>query len=364
MVTKKINIAVFLVGLSGGAGQVVLNYFNNMPDYYQVDVITMHIESKELLQKYMNSNINVYKIPSKKESLLKNMYGMYKILKKKKYDISYAHMTLTNCFPLFVSLLVGIKIRISHSHLAPLKKKNFFERILAKLTSLFATEYIACGEAAGRFLYDKKEFKILKNAIYLNKYESTDYKITRQKERLNLRKKDMVIGHVGRFDKQKNHKFIVNLFKNYLDKYPNTYLVLVGEGILKQEIEKMVESLGITENVLFLGLVDDVYDRLKAFDAFILPSLYEGLSISAVEAQAAGIACVFSDGVSIETDLTSNVEFLSLNDDISKWVEYVHSAVKKENSSRENIYLLQKEGYDIEKEAMKFDKYLMDLLAR
>ncbi|MDN4832801.1 glycosyltransferase [Ligilactobacillus salivarius] len=362
--SSKIKIAVFLVGLSGGAGQVVLNYFQNMSDNYDIDIITTHVESEELLRNYTkDKKFHVYKIPTKKESLIKNISMMNKILKSKNYSVAYAHMTLTNCFPLFVAWLRGIKIRISHSHLAPRKKKNIFEKMLAFLTKLFATEYIACGNDAGKYLYGSSDFIILKNAINLEKYKYSENVKMKQKKLLKLDDETKkIIGHVGRFDTQKNHDFIINLFKKYKEKYPNTHLCLMGEGVLEEEIKEKVRNLGLDNDVTFMGRVDDVYNKLQMLDAFILPSLFEGLSISAIEAQAVGINCVFSSTVSKETKVTENVDFISLDEDYKIWINKLHSAVEKDNLKDEGVNALRKNGYDIHIESKKFEKYLLNLI--
>ena len=359
---NKTKIAVFLVGLSGGAGQVVLNYFSNMPDNYKLDVFTTRIESEGLLKKYKNANMKVYKITPKKESIFKNLYQMWKKMRSEKYDIAYAHMTLTNCFPLFIAWLLGVKVRISHYHLAPLKKKSFFETFLAWLTQIFSTESLACGEEAGKYLYGKRNFKIVRNAIDIEAYRRSEQERNYQRQNLGFPKDAFVLGHVGRFDLQKNHRFLIEVFKKFETNHKNSYLVLMGDGDLQSEIKNLIRSYKLDTKVKFLGQVKDVPRKMQALDMFILPSLYEGLSVSAIEAQAAGLFCVFSNTVSKETQIAENVEFLALEDGSNIWAKKISSIQNFQNQSNDNIKKLRYHGYDIKTEALKFDKYLQNLV--
>lgn len=355
----KKKIAIFLVGLSGGAGKVVLNYFSHMPKAkYMIDIITTDIESEKLLQMYVSCGMKVYKVTPKRKSFWKYILENYRLMKDNHYDIAYAHMTLTNFFPLIIAMFCGIKIRLSHSHLAPNRKKYLFEEILAFLTKIVSTEYLACGEEAGKFLYGRSKFKILHNAVDLKKYSYSEEENLKQRKEIGISNETRVIGHVGRFDEQKNHSFLINVFNAYVKKYPNTYLVLIGDGILMDSIKKDVSEKGISGKVLFLGQVSDVYKKMMMFDVFVLPSLFEGFSLAAVEAQAVGVNCIFSDKVSKETKLTNNVEFVSLENDQKIWIDKLHNEIESKNNERVNIKKLRNVGYDINVEAKNFDEYL------
>lgn len=351
---SKIKIAIFVHGLSGGVGQVLLNYFNNMPKDYELDIITMHIESEDLLSTFQNNNFKVIKIPSKSDSLVGNISSMFSILRKNKYDIAYAHMTLTNFFPLFVAKYCGIKTRISHSHLA--ESRNLYTNILAWLTRMVSTDYIACGEKAGRFLYGKKPFTIFNNAVNLNSYVFNSKKRVKARKALEIGEDTVVLGNVGRFSKQKNHIFLLKLFAEYHNYNRNSVLLLIGDGELKNYLKKEAYNLKIDKSVKFLGQLDDVTDMLQAMDLFVQPSLFEGLSLAAIEAQAAGVPCVFSDSVTKETKLTPNVSFISLNAPITEWIETCEEMSNLGHSNTTND--LRKNGYDIFRESKKLDTFL------
>lgn len=353
---KKIKIALFVHGLSGGVGEVLINYFSHMPHDYILDLVTLNIESTELKTKFRKNGMRVIKIPSKKDSIIKNMLAMDRILKQNNYDIAYAHMTLTNCFPLYIAKKNKISTRISHSHLAA-NRKNIREKLLSWLTCKYATNYWACGYEAGKFLYGNRKFKVIKNAIDLNKYKFNALIRKKERNKLKINDETTVIGHVGRFDEQKNHTFLLKTFQKYHNMNPNSVLILIGEGKLKNRMQNLAIELGLTDSVLFLGQIEDVNNKLQAMDIFILPSLFEGLSIAAIEAQAAGLTCLFSDTVSSETAVTRNVIFKSLKDSSKAWANTLDSLSRK-LYSRNTQSELKINGYDINTEAIKLDQYL------
>ena len=353
---KKIKLGIFVVGSSGGVSTFILNYFSRMSEKYSIDLITMHIESLTLVNKFKRIGIRVIKIPSKKESFVKNMTEMFKLIHFNQYDMVYAHMTLTNCFPLFVAWCCGVKVRISHSHLAP-SYKSYFDKILSILTNVFCTDRLACGVAAGKYLYGKQKFEIINNAIDLNKYKFDEQKRESMRLSLKIPNNAIVLGNVGRLDEQKNQIFLLEIFKKFFEKYPNSYLIIVGEGKLKKKIKLKIKELGLENRVILTGLVDNVIDYLNVMDVFVLPSLFEGLSIAAIEAQANGLPCVFSNTVSKETALLKEVRFCQLNKNIDDWYSQIFKLYKLRGKINAEDQLREK-NYDITKEAIKFDKWL------
>ena len=167
---------------------------------------------------------------------------------------------------------------------------------------------------------------IMKNAIDANQYRYNEETQNRMREELGISGKK-VIGHVGRFFPQKNHTFLIDIFKAVHDRDKNTVLLLVGGGeaddTLKNQIRHKVKDLGLEDSVKFLGVREDVEKVVQAFDVFLLPSLFEGLPVTMVEAQAAGLPCVISDKVPIQCDITGNVKVVSLEDAPEKWAEVI-----------------------------------------
>lgn len=348
---KKIRIAYFVSGLAGGVCNVIANYMKHMPDDYIVDIITQNITSDKYRKLYEDLGYNIILVPSKSESVFRNFQAIYKLMKARRYDIVHAHMTLTNCFPLFIASLCGVKIRISHSHMAG--KRTIKSIILAFMSRKFATDYFACGEEAGQYLYGKQKFQIINNAIELEKYYPNNEIRNSQREKFGIKDKTIVLGHVGRFTYQKNHKKIIDIFEQYHKKNPDSVLLLVGSGEEYQEIKKMVVDRGISKKVIFTGIINDVYNVIQAMDLFLLPSFYEGLCLAAVEIQACGIPCLFSNCVAYETKVNDNVDFFSLDDDdnlINKKIEKL--LAMKRLPAKERFV---KRGFDIQAEANKLD---------
>ena len=170
----------------------------------------------------------------------------------------------------------------------------------------------------------------------------------------------LVIGHVGRFEEQKNHEFLIEVFREIAAAREDAVLLLIGEGELQDGIRRKVKDYGLTDKVRFLGVRSDVPRLWKAMDIFILPSLFEGLPIVALEAQASGVCSILADTITREVQLTDNVSFLSLNDSPGKWCEEVLSHIGYVRNQAVNEKILadfRKAGYDIETAAQALLSY-------
>lgn len=175
------------------------------------------------------------------------------------------------------------------------------------------------------------------------------------RDELKISKSDFVIGHVGRFAPPKNHPFLIDVFKSVHDKNRNSKLLLVGTGNGQSNIREKVDNLGLSDSVIFLGNRGDVNRILQAMDVFLFPSLYEGLGIAALEAQASGLPCIISDGVPSECKVTDLAESLDLNLPIDKWANAV---LEKQSAIRKNTYQeIKNAGYDIEQNAKQLENF-------
>ena len=353
MENKKIKIAYCVSGLAGGVCNVIANYMKYMPDDYAVDIITQNITSEKYRESYEKLGFNIVLVPSKSESILGNICALYKLMQSQKYDIVHAHMTLTNFFPLFVAGLCGIKIRVSHSHMAG--KITIKSKLLSFLSCKVATDYFACGENAGKYLYGCREFQIINNAIELDKYSPNAETRKIQRNKLGINEETTVLGHVGRFTYQKNHERIIDIFGKFNKINPDSVLLLVGGGEKYQEITRIVSEKKLKDKVIFTGIIDDVYNVIQVMDLFLLPSFYEGLCLAAVEIQAGGIPCLFSDRVAYETKINQNVEFFSLNESN----DVINTKIKKLLAMDRQIdkESFAQRGFDIRVEASKLDQF-------
>lgn len=207
-------------------------------------------------------------------------------------------------------------------------------------------------------MFNGKEFTVLKNAIDTEKYVFSSSKQQKIRNEFNIPKDAFVLGHVGRFDPPKNHSFILSVFSSLIKKLPNSYLLLVGKGALEEDIKKTATSLKIAQRVIFAGSRDDVALILSAMDAFIFPSLYEGLGIAVIEAQAAALPCIISEGVPSECDLTGLVKQLNLSDGEEIWSSAV---IPKSGYSRGDMSaVIKAAGFDIRSNTEILQKFYLE----
>lgn len=270
------------------------------------------------------------------------------------YDIVHIHKnSAANIIPFIMAGKNGRVKVISHSHnTAP--SVSGFATILhnwnkEKLWKL-SDEHLACSNLAGEWLYgNDRKYTVIRNGIPTTNYTYNRLNSNKVRDELNIPVTARVLGNVGRFTKQKNQMYLVQMFNEILKKDSNSYLIIVGDGPLKDHIENYVKELGITEHVKFLGVRNDINEIMQAIDVFIMPSLYEGLPIVAVEAQASGAAMVLSDTISKETQLLPNVKWFSLKSSVDENVELVMNLNLLSEEERKMANLCVKEnGFDVE----------------
>lgn len=280
------------------------------------------------------------------------------------YKVIHLHMTNTASIIIPIAKKHGnVKVIIAHSHLTRAKEGfvGFVTNTLQKNIEKNSSDYFACSKDAAHWFFSKKtidsgKVKILNNGIDTDKFKF-DMDV-----RIKLRKKlelenSFVIGHVGRFYPQKNHEFIIRTFDLLSKVNDKAKLMLIGEGVLRGQYEKMVISLGLKDKVLFMGNRDDVHDLMQAMDVFFMPSLFEGLPLVGIEAQAAGLPCVFSDTITKEVELSEDVTFLKLDQSKEDWVK---SLLKHTNFCRSDQQeLIRKKGYDIKTISNEMQNYYL-----
>ena len=269
----------------GGVESVVMNYYKNIDRnriqfHFLCDEDSTDIPYEEIEK--LGGKVIV--IPPY-QKLFEYQKELYRIFEENNYKIVHSHINALSVFPLRIAKKAGVPIRIAHSHSTSNKKewkKNILKMILRPFSKLYANKYFACTEYSGKWLFGKKvverkELNVINNAIDLKKFEFN--KNTREdlRKKLGIKEDVLVIGHVGRFMKQKNHEFLIDVFEKAIKQDDNIYLILVGQGPLEDKIKEMVKEKGIEDKILFLGQRNDVNKLYQAMDIFVLPSLYEGL---------------------------------------------------------------------------------------
>ncbi|EJQ54595.1 MULTISPECIES: glycosyltransferase family 1 protein [Bacillus] len=268
------------------------------------------------------------------------------------YKIIHSHMDKMSGFVLRSAKKARVPVRIAHSH-STSSEGGAIAKIYKWYAGAFitscATHFLACSVAAAQWLFANRESatKILKNGIECDEFTfNPDIRAQVRKE-LNLHGDVFVIGHVGRFAHPKNHTFLIDIFAQLIEYRPNSILLLVGDGPLRLEMKKKVEKLNLTDKVKFLGIRSDINRLLQAFDTFIFPSIYEGLPVTLIEAQGAGLPCIISDTITQDVDLGLNlVEQCSLLE-IRNWVGPLQNIANKQVSRSVEQNVLAEKGYDI-----------------
>ena len=352
--------------VGGGVEAVIMNYYRNIDkSKIQFDFLCDSDSTNIPYEEIESLGGRVILIPPYQKPF-KYHKELKRILKENKYEVVHSHINTMSVFPLFAAWCAKVPRRIAHSHSTTNKaewKKNIVKLILRPWTKLFANEYMCCTEHAGRWMFGNKKFDkgqvyVLNNAIDLNKFKYDQEVRTSLREKYNISKDTLVIGHIGRFMKQKNHDFIIDVFNELVKKNDNSILMLVGQGPLIDEIKVKVNNLGLENKVIFVGQVNNPNDYYQAFDLFLFPSLYEGLGMVAVEAQVAGLPCVCSTEVPIVAKVCDNCEFLKLDVDKNVWVDKILDIVNKEDR-KSSVEEARNCGYDIDTEVVRLeDKYL------
>ena len=346
----------------GGVETFIMNVYRNINrELIQFDFLLYSAERENTyIDEIESLGGIIYVIPSKTNDFLGGMYKIFKIVKRKKYNIVCRHVNNSfKAIDLFMAKLGGCKHTILHAHST---KAKGIEYILGKyfrwIWLLGVTDCFSCGQAAGEWVFGKRAFYIINNGIDTNKFQFNPLIREEYRNRYKLKEK-MVIGHVGRFVEVKNQKFLIKIALELKKRNKDFMLVLVGDGKQKEFVYNEVIEKGLLDNVLFLGVREDVSELYQMFDVMVMPSLYEGFPVTLVEAQAAGLPCVVSDTISHEVKITDLLEFIDLKLDLSEWVNCIE---RKVNSKRINTKeIMDRSGYSIEGIAKDLEKRFVSM---
>jgi glycosyltransferase involved in cell wall biosynthesis len=355
----------------GGISSFMMNYYRNLDkSKFQIDFIVHGFEIGFFDEEIKSLGGRIFNIPKRSTSFFGNINNLKKIIDPKNYQIVHSNMDAMNLLVMKISKDKGIPIRISHSHntqhITNNKIKKFILDILKKFINNYATHLFACSYDAGKWLYGKKiieqgNVKIINNAIDFKKF-SFDLSIrTKLRKLLNL-EGFYVIGCVGRFDYQKNHLFLIEVIAILVKLKSNIKLILVGDGHLRGLIEKRVNDLNISDNVILLGSRSNIYELYNIFDFFILPSIFEGLGMVLIEAQANGLSCLASTKVPAESNILNKIIFLDLEKGSKYWADIIFNIINYDNNRIVEKSVFDSTGYSIDIEAKKLSSIYINLL--
>lgn len=349
----------------GGIETMLMNYYRNIDrNEIQFDFLCNNKTKGEYEEEVLSMGGRIYWTPGLNPFKYPEYIRFFRDFVKEhpEYRVIHAHNDAFGAYSLNAAKKVGVPVRIAHIHNAgfPLNYKLPLYYFCRRQLPRCATHLWACGRKAAAFYYGEGALRsglvhIHNNAIDLDKFIFDSEKRKTVRDRYGISGSSVVLGHVGRFAMQKNHRFLVRIFNEFHKKNGDSFLMLVGTGQLMDEIRNECFKLGLGDAVIFTGNVPDPYVYYQAFDCFLLPSLHEGLPLSGIEAQASDLPCLFSDVVSDEIDILGTSSFLSLDLPADVWAEEVSSLVSQSGpeNRRNRKAEISAAGYDIRIEAEK-----------
>lgn len=347
-----------------GLETMIMNYYRNIDKTkIQFDFLTHRPEDGAYDEEIKKMGGRIYKAP---RLMPNNFIKYFKYMKSffkehPEYKIVHSHIDAMSYLPLKAAKKNNVPIRIAHSHSSKLDKdyKYILKLIFKKNILKVATHNFACSNLAGKFLFKNKKYILLKNAICLDDFKYNAKIRDKIRNGMSISKEALVIGHVGRFCYIKNQLFLVDIFNEIHKEVPNSYLLLIGKGPDLEKIKQKITKYNLDKNVILLIDRNDVNELYQAMDIFVMPSLFEGLPVVGVEAQANGLPCLFSNKISEEILITNNSEQMKLNNDVIEWKNKILSI--NTNRNKNAIKEMQEAGYDIKSSVKKLEKKYIDL---
>jgi glycosyltransferase involved in cell wall biosynthesis len=302
--------------------------------------------------------MHLFEIPFRKSNTIRYLRKLTQIIKTEKYDIVHAHgNSCTLAIELLAAKMGGCKVRIAHSHNTTCEHMRV-HKLLRPIFEIACKGRFACGEEAGKWLFHRKPFTIIRNGIDLGMYERNEEIRSNTRTKLGVLDHEILLGHVGLFNYQKNHEFLIDVLEDLCKQEDKFKLVCIGEGENKNNIEAMVKRKGLEDEISFTGNVGNVSDYLQAMDCFLLPSRYEGLPYVLIEAQAAGLQCFVSDKVSKEANVSQNIGFIPL--EISLWCNEIKLSTFERKNDRDRLVEID---FDIRENAITIIKEYQNLIS-
>lgn len=363
--SEPLKVAVIMGKMdSGGKKTLVMEYFAHTdPSIVQYHFIC-DSDSQAVPEDAIRENGGVVHYIAPYQKILKNMADLNRICREQKFAAMHAYNSTMNVFPLFVAKQCGIPVRISESLSMAHEKefKTYIKKALKPASKLFATDFLSCGEECGRWqfgdgLFDEGRVEVFKTAIDPSK-SAFNPELRQQVRQDQGWESKKVLGFVGRFVPQKNPLFMLEVFKYVHELEPDALLVLVGDGPLRDEMLAYVNVEGLDDCVVYLGRREDIYGLYQAMDAFLLPSLYEGLPVVGLEAQCAGMPVFFSKEITREAAFCDLGHFIGLDRTAIEWAEEILVAMNREVSGRRShAQEVTDNGFDSAEEGRRLQAY-------
>ncbi|MCU7765329.1 glycosyltransferase [Priestia megaterium] len=371
---RNIKVLHIIPGYGGGISSYVKNLISGISRKdVQIDVVAFSDYDQSFKEIVSLSGGKTFTIPSIHSGFFRMFKAYRTILRENQYDAVHCHISgYKGLFFMIVAKIHRIPRIFVHAHRTSDERKKLFYHLQVKLSQLMttclATNYFTCSHMAAEFIFGKNignSDQVIKmpNSIDVHKFVKKLPQTTKLKylEELNINNNTLKIGNVGRFNLQKNHKFMIKIIKELKTRQINFTWIFIGEGALEQEIKNEVKNLNLEEHVRFLGRREDVSNLFHIFDVFVLPSLFEGLPTVAIESQATGIPTLLADTITPEVDMEMGlVNYLPIQDNVKQWgdciLNYKHVIIP---SDEKRIKNLEKNGFTLNRLGNRYEKIIL-----
>lgn len=314
----------------GGAETFLMKVYRNLDrTKYQMDFAVAIEEDGTYDEEIKSLGGKIYHITPKTKSVINNFRDIKRLVKKEQYNyVLRTSQHSLSALELLAAWLGGAQVRVfrsSNSDIGTKSRKQVLAHKFCRfMPKWFANVKIAPSTEAAEFMFGKNCVKkgcakIIHNGIDLSIYSYSENSRANIRHEFNLPDEALLLGHVGRFNLQKNHKFLLEIFKSVREKNENAYLLLVGKGELEEEIKEQIADLKLNGYVIFTGVRADIPALMSAMDVFVMPSFYEGMPNTVIEAQATDLPCVIADTITREANITGLVKYISLKEKALVW---------------------------------------------
>lgn len=352
----------------GGAETMIMNLYRHIDrSKVQFDFVENSREPAAFDEEILDLGGRIYRCPhynGKKHFTYVKWWNDFFKAHPKEYPIVHGHLGSTAAIYLSIAKKYGA-YAIAHSHSSGTDHslRSYLYQMMSYNTRNVADYFFACSEAAGKDRFGRKvisgdHYAVLNNAIDVNQFSYNSRVREVVRDELGIGQNQLVVSHIGRYTKEKNHEFILKIFSELRKLGLGARLLMIGDGTLRTHIMQMAEQASLSSDVIFTGVRSDVERLMQAMDVFVLPSLYEGLPVTMVEAQAAGLPCIISDKVPPECILTEGlVDVMPLSASPGAWAEKI--LAKRAIPRTDRRAEIAAHGFDITTEAVKLQEFYL-----
>lgn len=344
-----------------GITNVIFNLYEAMDmQGFVVDYVAIREPEPVYAERIRQWGGQVFVVPREIRRPFSYLRKLEALIRKGKYDVIHAHgNSATLALEMLAARMAGCSIRIAHCHNTTCRFVMLHKLLLPVFRSS-CTHALACGTAAGRWLYGGNSFAVVNNGVNTERYAFQEKARRNLREKYQIGNEEILIGHVGVFNEAKNQSFLTDILAELRAQEDKYRLMLIGDGALRPSVEEKAVRLGLQERIIFVGETDQVAAYLCACDLMVMPSLFEGLPLSLIEAQANGLQCVVSENITREVDKTGNITFVPLEGGAGQWAQVIREIPQQNDRaecSDKAVRDIRNCGYDIAQNSADLRRY-------